>query len=244
MEHLIAGERNPKVLAQLARGKSRRRIGDLEQALEGAEFFTADHATLLAAMLARIDRVTEELARLTQAIEQLLAPYEEQLQQAESMPGWARRAAQDALAETGLDMSRFPAAGHLSSWACLTRNGRSPGPRGYGSQCNYRSPAARARTDRIPLQESRTLTGILRGCRGKGVPTTEVVMEPDDYLALISWAAGARARSAATRKVSAGIIAQSRQLAAETARLQQLTDTEGRTLGGQAQDGGMEAERR
>ena len=121
MDHLIAGERNPKVLAQLARGKSRRRIGDLEEALEGAEFFTAGHAALLAAMLARIDRVTEEIARLTQVIEQLLAPYEEQLQQAESMPGWGRRAAQDALAETGPDMSRFPSGGHLSSWA-----GRTP----------------------------------------------------------------------------------------------------------------------
>ena len=138
MEHLIAGERNPKVLAQLARGRSRRRIGDLEEALEGAEFFTAGHAALLAAMLARIDRVSEEIARLTQAIEQLLAPYEEQLQQAESMPGWGRRAAQDILAETGPDMSRFPTGGHLSSWAGRTpldnqsgkRNGKAKSKKG------------------------------------------------------------------------------------------------------------------
>jgi hypothetical protein len=54
-------------------------------------------------------------------IEQLLAPYEEQLQQAESMPGWGRRAAQDAIAETGVDMSRFRTGAHLSSWA-----GRAP----------------------------------------------------------------------------------------------------------------------
>jgi transposase len=138
MEHLIAGERNPKVLAQLARGKSRRRIGELEQALEGAEFFTAEHAALLAAMLARIDRVSEEIARLTQVIERLLAPYEEQLQQAESMPGWGRRAAQDTIAETGPDMSRFPTGGHLSSWAGRTpldnqsgkRNGKAKSKKG------------------------------------------------------------------------------------------------------------------
>ena len=138
MEHLIAGARNPKVLAQLARGKSRRRIGELEQALEGAEFFTAEHAALLAAMLARIDRVSEEIARLAETIEQLLEPYEEQLQQAESMPGWARRAAQDALAETGPDMSRFPTGGHLSSWAGRTpldnqsgkRNGKAKSKKG------------------------------------------------------------------------------------------------------------------
>ncbi|HME64701.1 MAG TPA: IS110 family transposase [Streptosporangiaceae bacterium] len=138
MDHLIAGERNPKVLAQLARARARRKISELEEALEGAEFFTPEHAALLAAMLARIDRVNEEIDRLTGVIEQLLAPYEEQLQQAESMPGWGRRAAQDAVAETGIDMTRFRTGGHLSSWAGKTpldnqsgtRNGRSKSKKG------------------------------------------------------------------------------------------------------------------
>ncbi|HJY94490.1 MAG TPA: IS110 family transposase [Streptosporangiaceae bacterium] len=138
MDHLIAGERNPKVLAQLARRSARRKISQLEEALEGAEFFTANHAALLATMLARIDRVNEEIARLTEVIERLLAPYEEQLAQAESMPGWARRAAQDAVAETGVDMSRFRTGAHLASWAGRTpldnqsgkRNGRSKSKKG------------------------------------------------------------------------------------------------------------------
>jgi transposase len=117
MDHLIAGERNPKALAQLARGRARRKISELEQALEGAEFFTPAHAALLAAMLGRIDQLNAETARLTEVIERLLAPYEEQLQQAESMPGWGRRAAQDTLAETGADMTRFPTPAHLASWA-------------------------------------------------------------------------------------------------------------------------------
>jgi transposase len=138
MDHLIAGERNPKVLAQLARRSARRKISQLEEALEGAEFFTADHAALLATMLARIDRVNEEIARLTEVIERLLAPYEEQLAQAESMPGWARRAAQDAVAEAGVDMSRFRTGAHLASWAGRTpldnqsgkRNGRSKSKKG------------------------------------------------------------------------------------------------------------------
>jgi transposase len=121
MDHLIAGETSPQALAQLARAAARRKISQLKEALEGAEFFTEDHAALLAAMLARIDRLTADTSQLTAAIERLLAPYEEQLQQAESMPGWARRSAQDALAETGPDMSRFPSGAHLSSWA-----GRAP----------------------------------------------------------------------------------------------------------------------
>jgi transposase len=121
MDHLIAGERNPKVLAQLARRRARRKISQLEEALDGAEFFTEDHAALLKTMLGRIDRVNEEIDRLTTVIERLLAPYEEQLQQAESMPGWARRAAQDAIAETGVDMTRFRTGPHLVSWG-----GRAP----------------------------------------------------------------------------------------------------------------------
>jgi len=129
MDHLIAGERNPKVLAQLARATARRKISQLEEALEGAEFFTEDHAALLKAMLERIDRVNEEIARLTEVIERLLAPYEEQLQQAESMPGWARRSAQDALAETGPDMSRFATGAHLASWAGRTPLDRQSGTR-------------------------------------------------------------------------------------------------------------------
>jgi transposase len=121
MDHLIGGERNPKVLAQLARARARRKITELEHALDGAEFFAAEHGALLTAMLARIDQLTAQIGELTTVIERLLAPYEEQLQQAESMPGWGRRSAQDAVAETGVDMSKFPTGPHLVSWA-----GRSP----------------------------------------------------------------------------------------------------------------------
>jgi transposase len=121
MEHLIAGQRDPRTLAQLARARARRKITELEHALDGAEFFTAEHAALLQAMLTRIDQLNEQITRLTEVTGQLLAPYEEQLQQAESMPGWGRRSAQDALAETGPDMSRFPTGAHLASWA-----GRTP----------------------------------------------------------------------------------------------------------------------
>src|SRR5262249_58250194 len=104
-----------------AGGRARAKIGRLEAALDGAEFFTGHHAALLTVMLQRIDRLAAEIAALTEVIELLLAPCEEQLAQAESMPGWGRRTAQDALAETGPDMTRFPTGAHLASWA-----GRTP----------------------------------------------------------------------------------------------------------------------
>jgi transposase len=121
MNRLIAGERDPRALAQLARTRARRKISELEQALEGTEFLTAEHAALLKAMLGRIDQINASIATMTEVIERLLGPWEEQLQQAESMPGWGRRAAQDTLAETGPDMTRFPTPAHLASWA-----GRTP----------------------------------------------------------------------------------------------------------------------
>jgi transposase len=116
MDQLIAGQRDPKVLAQLARTRARAKIAELEEALDGAEFFTAAHAALLKTMLERIDRLTADISHLSAVIEQLLAPYEEQLAQAGSMPGWARRSAEDAIAETGVDMTRFATGAHLVSW--------------------------------------------------------------------------------------------------------------------------------
>lgn len=93
MDHLTAGERDPKALAQRARGKARPKMTRLAEALQGAEFFTPEHAGLLKAMPARIDAIDAQITALTAVIERLPAPYEEQLQQAESMPGWGRRAA-------------------------------------------------------------------------------------------------------------------------------------------------------
>lgn len=130
MDHLIAGERDPKALAELARGRARVKIPQLRQALEGTEFFTPELAALLQVMLARIDAIDAQITALTAVIEQLLTPYEEQLAQAASMPGWGRRrAAQDVLAETGPDMSRFPTGGHLASWAGRTPLDRQSGKR-------------------------------------------------------------------------------------------------------------------
>jgi transposase len=132
MGRLIAGDRDVRVLAQLARGRARAKITELEAAVEGAEFFTAAHAALLQAMLERIDQISADIARLSLVIEELLAPYEEQLARAESMPGWGRLAAQDALAETGPDMTRFATPGHLASWAGRTpldhQSGQRTGP--------------------------------------------------------------------------------------------------------------------
>jgi len=108
------------------------------------------HAALLRAMLGRIDRAEEEIGQLTRVIERLLAPYEEQLAQAESMPGLGRRAAQDALAETGVDMSRFATGARLASWAGRTPLDNQSGKRIGRAKSQKRQPVPgrTARRDR------------------------------------------------------------------------------------------------
>ena len=115
MAALVAGERDPKVLAQLARHTMRRKITVLEEAFTG--YFTDHHAFLLGTMLARVDAISTDIAALDTRIEEMAAPFAAAVAQLDEIPGISRVAAHVIIAETGLDMSRFPTAAHLVSWA-------------------------------------------------------------------------------------------------------------------------------
>jgi transposase len=115
MGALSAGERNPKALAQLARSSMRRKISVLEEAFTG--HFTDHHAFLLAKMLARIDAIDADIAELDAAIEEMTAPFAPAVARLDEIPGIGRIAAAIIIAEVGLDMTRFPTAAHLASWA-------------------------------------------------------------------------------------------------------------------------------
>jgi transposase len=117
MEALISGCRDPKVLAQMARGRMRAKVAALEEALDGADTFTDHHAFVLRMMLDNIDRLTAQVDKLTAQVEELVAPFEHQLAQLDGVPGIGRTGAQDLIAEIGVDMSVFVTAAHLVSWA-------------------------------------------------------------------------------------------------------------------------------
>jgi len=112
---LLAGERDPKVLAQLARTRLRAKLGPLAEAFTG--FFTDQHAFLLAKMLARVDALDADLADLDAKLAELIAPFADAVDRLDEIPGIGQLAAQLLVAELGLDMTRFPTAGHLVSWA-------------------------------------------------------------------------------------------------------------------------------
>jgi transposase len=117
MEALIAGRRDPKELAQLARGRMRAKVAALEEALDGADTFSDHHAFVLRMMLDNIDHLSSQVDKLSTQIEELVAPFERQLAQLGAVTGFGRVAAQDLVAEVGVDMSVFPSAAHLVSWA-------------------------------------------------------------------------------------------------------------------------------
>jgi transposase len=115
LDALIAGQRDPAVLAEMAKGRMRSKIPELQDALAGR--FNAHHALLCRTMLARIDQADATIDELTARIEALLDPHEAAVTLLVGIPGVSNRTAQVILAEIGTDMSRFPTAGHLASWA-------------------------------------------------------------------------------------------------------------------------------
>ena len=87
----------------------------LRSALEGR--FDARHALLVSEILSHLDYLDEAVARMTSAIEEAIAPFADARDRLCSIPGVDRRIAEAIIGEIGVDMSRFPSAAHLASWA-------------------------------------------------------------------------------------------------------------------------------
>ncbi len=115
MNALISGERDPAVLAQLARRRMRLKIPRLEEAFHG--YFTDHHAFLLSSMLSRIDQISAGIAAIDAKIEAEIAPFAEAVERLDQIPGVGLIAARVIIAEVGVDMTRFPTPAHLASWA-------------------------------------------------------------------------------------------------------------------------------
>jgi transposase len=119
LEAMIAGQRSPRVLAQMARASMRAKIDVLTEALTG--HFEDHHAFSARYMLNRIDTLSADIDALTTQIQVVIAPFATQVTQLDEIPGIGVIGAQELIAELGVDMTRFPTrfptAGHLVSWA-------------------------------------------------------------------------------------------------------------------------------
>src|SRR5680860_328156 len=153
MAAMIAGERDPKVLAGMARTRMRAKIPQLREAFTG--FFTDHHAMLLAQMLNRIDSINADIALLDTRIEAHLDPFADAVDRLDEIPGIGPIAAAVIIAEIGVDMTRFPTAGHLCSWAKFSPGINSSAGKNKGTGSTGHGDRSLARV----LDEAATIAG-------------------------------------------------------------------------------------
>jgi transposase len=155
LEAMLSGVSEPERLAELAKGRMRAKIPQLREALQ-SRFQVDHHGIMVAQLIAHIDTLDHAIAMLDEKIEAMLAPHQKIVELLCTIPGVALRTAQVLIAECGLDMSRFPTAGHLASWAGICpghnesagrrRSGRTrPGPK-WLTEALTESAKAAART--------------------------------------------------------------------------------------------------
>ncbi len=131
MQALVAGETDINLMADLARGKLRDKLPQLQRALVGR--LGSHQRFLLAQQLAHLESLEELIERLDGEVEERLRPFVEAIDRLDTIPGVGRRTAEILVAEIGLDMTRFPTAPHLASWAGMCPgNNESAGKRKTG----------------------------------------------------------------------------------------------------------------
>lgn len=133
---IVAGHDNPEALAQLAKGRLRQKIAELEQALTGR--IRQSHRVLLTLHLQHIDDLNAKLQQLEAEIELLLPPFDpdDLLVRLDTIPGVNRKTAQVLVAELGTDMRRFKTAAHAAAWAGLVPGKNESAGRNQSSRTN------------------------------------------------------------------------------------------------------------
>jgi transposase len=128
---LLTGHADPQALADLAKGRLRSKRALLAQALDGR--VKPHHRFVLTELLSQIDNLNETIVRFDAQIQAICGPFDEAVELFDTIPGVARRTAEMIVAEIGTDMTRFPSADHLASWAGVAPgNHESAGKRTSG----------------------------------------------------------------------------------------------------------------
>lgn len=142
LAQLVAGETDPARLADLATGKLRTKLAELERALEGR--FGAHQQFLVARHLAHIDFLDAQIDDLSDEITERLRPFEEEIVLLDTIPGMGRWTAEILLAEIGPDMTRFPTSRQLASWAAMCPGSHESGGKRSSGKTRKGSPWLRS----------------------------------------------------------------------------------------------------
>ena len=187
---LIGGERDPEVLAELALGRMRSKVPALTEALTGR--FTDHHGLQCRLMLRRIDQIDTIIDELNEQIGQQMAPFRRAIEHLDTIPGVGTRVAEVIIAETGGDMSRFPTAADLSSWAGLCPGNNESAGRHFsgrtrkgntwlrGALGEAATAAGNTRTTHL-AERHRRLTAR-RGKKRATVATARIILETSWHL--------------------------------------------------------------
>jgi transposase len=129
--HLIRNDMTPQEMSELAKGRLRKKLTDLEKALEGN--FREHHRLILRVCIQMVASYDQAINKLDREIDKRMLPYTEESERLQTIPGVKKKTAESIIAETGVDMSRFPSHAHLSSWAGVSPgNNESAGKRYSG----------------------------------------------------------------------------------------------------------------
>ena len=139
---LVAGRTDAAALAQLARGKMREKLPQLEKALHGQ--FAAHQRFLVAQQLAHIDSLDDIIDRVSAEIAERVRPFEQEIAQVDTVTGIGRRTAEVLVAEVGTNLTRFPTHRHLTSWAGLCPGNNESAGKRHGGKTRKGSPWLRA----------------------------------------------------------------------------------------------------
>jgi transposase len=138
LEALLAGEQDVTAIAEHARTRMRPKMAELKRALQGQ--LQPQHRFLLRSLLAHVDFLDAAIAQVQAESEQQLAPYRDAVRLLQTIPGIQEIAAATIVAEIGVDMSRFPSAKHLASWAGLCPGNKQSGGKRMSEAITKGSP--------------------------------------------------------------------------------------------------------
>jgi len=131
---LVDGQRDPEVLADMSKASLRKKIPQLKEAMRGR--FDSHHALMIRIALEHLEHLEASIAALDDAVDQVMVPFAEARDRLDTITGVGQRAAECIIAEIGVDMTRFPTAAHLASWAGLCPGNNITGGKRHSGKTN------------------------------------------------------------------------------------------------------------